>query len=397
MEAWTAGTVFDGERLLPPASAVLVDGGRVVAVLGPGEQPPAGVRVVDHPDATLLPGLVETHAHLCCDSGPGALERIPDASDDELVTVIETSLRAQLAAGVTTVRDLGDRRFAVVGWRDAHRDDDALPRVLASGPPVTTPGGHCANMGGETAGADALRAAVRERAERRVDVVKVMASGGIGTPGSDAARPQFEVEDLRVMVDEAHRLGLPVTAHAHSTRSVRDAVDAGVDGIEHASFVTETGFAPDPAVVADLVACRVPVCPTLGIVPGATPPPAVLELMRRTGMTPENRAAMFADLYDAGVVLVSGADAGISPGKRHGVLPEAVVHLAQAGGAGVDVLASATSVAADALGLGDRTGRLRSGLDADLLVVRGDPVRDVTCLRDVVAVAVRGRSVGRPG
>ena len=397
MEAWTAARVFDGERLLRPGSAVLVDGGRVVAVLGPGEQPPAGSRVVDHPDATLLPGLVEMHAHLCCDSGPGALERIPDASDEELVAVIETSLRAQLAAGVTTVRDLGDRRYAVVEWRDAHRDDGELPRVVASGPPVTTPGGHCANMGGEAAGRDALRAAVQERAERGVDAVKVMASGGVNTPGSDAVLPQFGVDDLRVVVDEAHRLGLPVTAHAHSVASVRDAIDAGVDAIEHASFVTERGFAPEPAVVADLVARRVPVCPTLGIVPGATPPQAVLDLMRRTGMTPENRAAMFADLHHAGVVLVSGADAGISPGKRHGVLPEALVHLAHAGVAGADVLASATSIAADALGLGDRTGRLRPGLDADLLVVRGDPVQDVTCVRDVVTVAVRGRPVGRSG
>src|SRR5688572_11351058 len=145
MEAWTAGRVFDGERVLPPGSAVLVDGGQVVAVLRPGEQPPDGVAFVAHPDATLLPGLVEMHAHLCCDSGPGALERIPDASDAEMVAVIETSLRAQLAAGVTTVRDLGDRRYAVVEWRDAHGAGPSIPRVLASGPPITTPGGHCAN------------------------------------------------------------------------------------------------------------------------------------------------------------------------------------------------------------------------------------------------------------
>jgi imidazolonepropionase-like amidohydrolase len=393
MEAWTAGRVFDGERVLPPGSAVVVDGGLVVAVLAPGWRPPDGAVLVDHPDATLLPGLVETHAHLCCDSGPGALERIPEASDEEMSAVIETSLRAQLAAGVTTVRDLGDRRYAVVEWRDAHGADPSFPRVLASGPPITTPGGHCANMGGEAAGADALRAAVQERADRRVDLVKVMASGGIDTPGSDAARPQFPVEELRFVVDVAHRLGLAVTAHAHSVASVRDAIDAGVDSIEHASFVTESGFAPEPTAVTDLAGRRIPVCPTLGIVPGVTPPPAVLELMRRTGMTLESRAAMFAELHHAGVLLVSGSDAGISPGKRHGVQPEALVQLVRAGVPVVDVLASATSRAADALGVGDRTGRLRTGLDADLLVVRGDPVADVTRLRDVLAVVARGRRV----
>ncbi len=391
MEAWTAGRVFDGERLLPTGTSVLVDDGTIVAIVPPAEALPPDCTVVVHPEGTLLPGLVETHAHLCCDGRPGALERIPAPTDDEMVDVIESSLRAQLGAGVTTVRDLGDRHFAVVAWRDAHRDDPTFPRVLGSGPPVTTPAGHCANMGGGAAGADALRRAVHERAERSVDVVKVMASGGINTPGSDAAATQFGVDDLRVLVEEAHRAGLPVTAHAHSVRSIRDALDAGVDAVEHATFVHEAGFGPDPAIVADLVARRTPVCPTLGAFMDSAPPPLVLEMMRRTGMTTESRAAMYADLHRAGVVLVSGSDAGINPGKRHGVLPEALVNLAQAGVAEADVLASATSVAADTLGLASTTGRLRPGLSADLLVVAGDPLSDITCIRDVQAVTVHGR------
>ena len=125
-----------------------------------------------------------------------------------------------------------------------------------------------------------------------------------------------------------------------------------------------------------------------------TPPPAVLEMMQRTGMTLENRASMFAALHRAGVVLVSGSDAGINPGKRHGVLPEALVGLAQAGVDATDVLASATSVAADTLGLAGTTGRIRPGLSADLLVVDGDPLADITCVRDVLAVTVHGTRHG---
>jgi imidazolonepropionase-like amidohydrolase len=394
VEAWTAGRVFDGERLLPAGTSVLVDDGMIAAVLTADDVLPPGCPVVSYPQGTLLPGLVEMHAHLCCDSRPGALEHIGAPTGDEMIEVIESSLRTQLAAGVTTVRDLGDRRFAVVDWRDRHRDHAGFPRVLASGPPLTTPGGHCANMGGEAAGADALRAAVHERAQRSVDVVKVMASGGVNTPGSDAAATQFDVDDLRVIVEEAHRAGLPVAAHAHSVRSIRDALDAGVNVIEHASFVHESGFGPDPAIVADLVARRTPVCPTLGGFRGVTPPPAVLEMMQRTGMTLENRASIFAALHRAGVVLVSGSDAGINPGKRHGVLPEALVGLAQAGVDATDVLASATSVAADTLGLAGTTGRIRPGLSADLLVVDGDPLADITCVRDVLAVTVHGTRHG---
>src|SRR4030095_2483794 len=122
------------------------------------------------------------------------------------------ALRRQLAAGVTTVRDLGDLNFNVVQRRDAQRQvDDGLPWIVASGPPITTPGGHCSFLGGEASGADEIVAAVRERAERRVDVVKVMASGGAMTTGTDIFVPQFSIEELRLLVEQAHAADLPVT------------------------------------------------------------------------------------------------------------------------------------------------------------------------------------------
>ena len=224
------------------------------------------------------------HVHLCCDSGPDALDRIPEFSDAELVTVIEDALAAHLRSGVTTVRDLGDRDWAVIDWRDRNRES-AFPTVLGSGPPITSTRGHCWNMGGEARGVEQLRRAVVERAERGADIVKIMASGGVNTPGTDPAGVQFGVTEIRAVVDESHARGLGVTAHAHSLAAIKNAVAAGVDGIEHCTFITADGIDVAGSVVADLVASGTTVCPTLGIVPGATPAPAVLEMMRKTGMS----------------------------------------------------------------------------------------------------------------
>ncbi len=119
------------------------------------------------------------------------------------------------------------------GGTHSGRGDDGLPWIVASGPPITIPGGHCGYLGGEVSGADEIVAAVRERVERRVDVVKVMASGGLVTTGSDMFSPQFSIEELRLLVEQAHAAGLPVTAHAHAAAAVDQAVAVGVERIEH--------------------------------------------------------------------------------------------------------------------------------------------------------------------
>lgn len=269
---------------------------------------PAGCEVVRFEGCTVLPGLIDAHVHLCCDSGPGALDRIPSFSNTEMADVIENSLRAHLAGGVTTVRDLGDRDFAVLDFRAAGRAS-ALPTIVASGPPITIPSGHCWNMGGAVDGVDELRQAVAERAARGADVVKIMASGGVNTPGTDPAAAQFTTDELRVVVEESHGFGLPVVAHAHSLDAIRYALAAGVDGIEHCSFITSDGMKVDESVVAELAAAGTAVCPTLGVLPGMTPPPAVLEMMRKTGADYEARVRMFGALHASGVRLISGSDA----------------------------------------------------------------------------------------
>src|SRR3954452_10394519 len=230
MHAIRAAHAFDGERFLVGAMTVLVDGDRIVAVQTGRDGLPADVQV-DEYTGTVLPGLIDCHTHLVADSTFGGLERAGAMTDEEIDTVIVTSLRAHAAAGVTTVRDLGDIRYRTLGFREV----PGLPRVVASGPPITTAGGHCHFLGGAVVGAvDAdLRAALAVRAGRGVDVIKVMASGGFATPETDQLGAQFTAAELAVLVDEAHRAGLPLVAHAHSLVAMVNTLGAGVDGIEH--------------------------------------------------------------------------------------------------------------------------------------------------------------------
>jgi imidazolonepropionase-like amidohydrolase len=388
-----AGHAFDGSAALPGGAAVFVEDGRILAVEPAAAPIPDDWPVYDFPDATLLPGLIDLHVHLCADSGIGALDRLPSFSDEELAAVIDESLRTQLAAGVTTVRDLGDRRWAVLERRDA--GTPGRPTILASGPPITSVRGHCWHMGGEAQGAAQLRAAIAERAERGVDVVKVMGSGGGLTAGTDILGVQFTDEELRVAVDEAHAAGLRVTTHAHGLTAVQQALAAGSDGIEHCTCLTPSGHRPTPEVLEALVEQQVTVCPTLGRDPSVPAPPTLVAMMARAGQTPESgrieRLAMVGTMHAAGVVVVSGTDGGIGPAKPHGILADAIGELTESGFSPADALASATSVAARQAGLDGRKGRLHPGHDADLLLVDGDPLADVTALARVDAVMVGGR------
>jgi len=198
---------------------------------------------------------------------------------------------------------------------------------------------------------------------------------------------------VRAVVDEAHSVGLAVTAHAHGLPAVEQCVAADVDGIEHCSCLTPTGIKTPAELAERLAVAGTLVCPTLGRARGIDPGPRIKALMERTGMTWELLLDHVRALYTAGVTLVSGSDAGINPVKRHGVLPEAVIDLLSCGVPAEVALTSATSLAARTCGLADRTGRLRAGLDADLLIVDGDPTLDITALRSVRSVVSRGREV----
>jgi imidazolonepropionase-like amidohydrolase len=252
---------------------------------------------------------------------------------------------------------------------------------------VTTPHGHCWFLGGEADGRAALLRAVEERAERGCQVVKVMASGGNITPGNSPFESQFDVADLTAIVDEAHRLGLQTAAHVHAGASVVDALDAGFDTLEHVTFMAPDGVRPPDGVLQRLADSDVVVSVTAGNLPDATPPPAIAA---RLDAVRENMAWLAAH----GARMVAGSDAGVGPGKPHGVLPWALVDLGLLYD-GLGALRAVTSTAADALGLAGRKGRLIRGADADLLAVRGDPTTDSRAIHDVVGVWAGGRPVLR--
>jgi imidazolonepropionase-like amidohydrolase len=386
-----AAAMFDGisPTLMAGPSVVIADG-VIVAVHGPAGPFPPGAAVIDLPGLTLMPGLVDAHLHLCFDATSDPVGHLAETGDDLLRERMAGAARRALRAGVTTVRDLGDRGYLALDLRDRGPAIGAgpLPAIVAAGPPITTPGGHCHFLGGAASGERALRAAVRERADRGVDVIKVMASGGNMTPGSLAHEPQFGVGALRAIVDEAHRHGLPVTAHAHSARSMADAVAAGVDGIEHATFMTAGGVDAPEALIRAIAAQRTAVGWTVGRDPGraGTVPPQIASRMPGLG-------AARRRLYQSGAVLVPGSDAGVSPAKPHDVLRYAPEDLAAAGLSPAEVLQAMTSRAAQACGLGHRKGRIAAGFDADILAIDGNPLDDPAAIRKLRAVYIGGRPV----
>lgn len=393
MHGIRAAHAFDGTRFLAGGATVLLDGDRIVSVESGRVGLPEGVEVTEYA-GTVLPGLIDCHSHLVADATFGGLERAGTMTAEAIEAVIIDSLRAHAVAGVTTVRDLGDSGYRTLAFRKT----PGLPRVVASGPPLTTPGGHCHFLGGAVAGD--VRAAVAARVEHGVDVIKVMASGGFATPGTDQLGAQFTGAELTALVDAAHGAGLPVVAHAHSLLGMRNAVAAGVDGIEHFSGLTSEGPRIDGDFL-DVVARRgVYVDLTMGNDRAfharmPVPPPPLAELMARLGVTSFDEfyvsgIGVFSRLRQHGVAVVTGVDSGMGPPKRHGNAWRTVGELVEGGYPVAEALAAATSVAAEACRLGGETGRLAAGYAADLLVVDGDLAQDVSVLSAPQAVLIRG-------
>jgi imidazolonepropionase-like amidohydrolase len=310
-------------------------------------------------------------------------EQVAGVADDALVERARASAQRALGGGVTTLRDLGDRSYVTLGLRD----DRTLPTILAAGPPITRAGGHCWFLGGICSGEADLRAAVRERAERHCDVVKIMVTGGYHTPTFPMWHSQFAVDELRVVVEEAHRAGLPVAGHCHGVEGIEGALDAGVDTIEHCTFYTHNARPePNEALLQRLAASGVPISPSLGWLPDYRFPPDQLA----------NWDIVFGAwrrLHELGTPVVVGTDAGMGPHKPHDVLAYALGDLLECGNSPLDGLRALTAVAAKACGVADHKGRLVSGFDADIIAVNGDPLTEPNALAAITAVWRAGNRI----
>jgi len=285
-----------------------VEDGRIVAV-----EPAAaggGEPDVDLGDATLLPGLVDVHLHLALDASPNPVEHLMADDDATLLLRMRAAAQRALSVGVTTVRDLGDRSYLALTLRDWYlAGNEVGPRIQAAGPPITSIQGHCWFLGGEVADADGIREAVRERAARGVDVVKIMASGGNLTPTVGPHVSQFGREELAVALEEAHAVGLPLAVHAHGVQAVLDALAVGVDSVEHCSLFTVDGVDSSPAVLDQLAHGSSVLSVTSAILTGHRP--AIPAIAQRID-------AMFANaatVHRAGGRIVCSSDAGVGPTK----------------------------------------------------------------------------------
>ena len=367
---------------------IMIRDGRIAAV-GPNVDD-SGAVVVDLGGRWVVPGLMNAHAHLCLDGGPDPEATLRAENRTETVLRSAARLDAAVRAGVTTIRDVGgidgvDLELA----RVVERGEIQGPRVIPSGRVVTMTGGHGWWMGIQADGPDAVRRAARENLRAGAGSIKLMSTGGMMTGGRQAGQPQLTVEEMTAAVEEAHKRGVPVAAHAESRIGVLNALRAGVDSVEHGhggdqealELMLERGASLVPTILSDRRIID------HGIAAGI--PDFVVEQCEALH---DSLVVFLEAAIRAGVRVAAGNDGGaplVPIGDMVGELELYVRH----GMTPLQALASATTVTAELFGLAD-TGLVEPGHAADLLIVDSDPVLSVGALRDPTAVIRNGQPVG---
>lgn len=398
-------TIFEAVRLIDAISEdarpdvdVIVDGERITAVVAHGSPHPplpdddAEVSVIDGRGRTLLPGLIDAHAHYTFDPTEGSIATIARRSDPDIVLAAVGHAALALHAGVTTARGAGSIRNLEVVLRDAIASGQVPgPRLIVAGTAVGITGGHGFAFGLEADGPDALVTATRRVVRDGADVVKVVASEAamLTTTGVAPGRmvngaPELTEAELRAVVRTATELGVRVMSHAQDGESVRRSAAAGVASVEHA------WLADRPAIEA-LAASGASLVPTLVVtdvnrtLPGLTP----VQRERQDLIERRHRASTEAAI-ELGIPLATGTDTG-EVGVTADLLWREIALLHDHGATPMAAIRAATSAAARLLGIDDQVGSIVSGLQADLVLVDGDPLTDLGRLASPIVVMQAGQ------
>lgn len=390
MKVIRAEWLFDGlsETLIKDGAVLFEDG--IISYAGAAEDLPLVQAETEmFEGATVLPGLIDAHVHLTMDGTRDAVQKV---SEDSLPLATLRAVRnaeMQIAAGITTVRDCGSKGYIAVDLAKAVQEGLLIkaPRILAAGPVICITGGHGYFFGMEADGPDEVRKAVREVMKRGAHFIKLIATGGIITPGAAAGILQYNFDELVTAVKEASKAGLKTAAHAHGAEGIKFSLQAGISTLEHGSYIDDEGISlfqkSKTIFVSTLLASRQQV-EHIAEIPGY--------MAKKISCHIDAEICSVKKLIEAGVPLAGGTDAG-TPYNPHGELPEQLSILAEYGLGNVGALKAGTSISAKALGLEEQVGDFTPGKEADILVVRGNPEKNLSNLKNVLGVWKFGNRV----
>lgn len=399
-----AGQLIDGTGGVPRRNVALTVEDGVITRMDAGDQVPRDATVLDLREHTVLPGLINMHAHATLPGDGTPFAEWMQQPDEALLLTAHANVLAALHAGVTTVRDCGGRGTIMFRLREAIRAGIVPgPRLVLSGRALTITGGHCHYFGGEADGPDAMRHAARQLLKEGADFIKIMASGG-GTIGTYPQFPAFEVDELRAAIHEAHKIGKHAACHCIATESIARALDAGADHIEHCTFLAPNARVHyEEALGVRLARAGVHVTATLQVM--ADLPDGLQERHARGETSPAeaqrvtfaaervaDHLATIGHLHALGVPIVAGNDAGWRDTGFDDFCQE-LAYLARAGLSPLEAIHAATGRAAAACQLAGEVGTVAEGCVADLLAVRNDPLDDLRVLKDPLLVVQAGRVI----